>query len=339
MIPKLIITSATQVFTYDPNTRNRTTIRMGDGEYYGLTGRKGLWILSHSAINNLDPGYRSDPASSVRGYLSCTDCQSRIKSTPDLSMPHQILLHGDKIYATNTGKNCLSVYSTTGQLIREEYPSNRKWDRTPSMNHEHYNSIGIHEDRLFLLAHNHGRPSELWILSLESLEVERVVATDAIHAHNIWHDRGEFIICNSRDGSLYHVNEARSIWKSEEPNVMTRGLAVSSDYIFIGRTEFGRRYTRKINNGGVWIVDRKSLRTVHKMVFKGSGCIHEVRILDEPDLCHGRHVLRSKELHRLQSVPRALLLAHRIRPRNRAYNLALRIIHTFGLKEDFIVPH
>jgi hypothetical protein len=63
-------------------------------------------------------------------------------------------------------------------------------------------------------------------------------------------------------------------------------LAVNADYLFVGRSEYGDRGDRTVNDGGLWVIDRTTLTTIEQVRFPGSGCVNEIRLLDGPDECH-----------------------------------------------------
>ena len=50
--------------------------------------------------------------------------------------------------------------------------------------------------------------------------------------------------------------------------------------------------TRASRDGRVWVVERANWKTIDSLSLPGSGNVHEIRILDEPDLCHHGHVFR-----------------------------------------------
>jgi glycosyltransferase involved in cell wall biosynthesis len=67
--------------------------------------------------------------------------------------------------------------------------------------------------------------------------------------------------------------------------VLTRGLAATADYIVVGRSMLSPRASRADSDGGLWLLDRRTLATLEKVVLEGSGAVREVRILDRVDEC------------------------------------------------------
>jgi hypothetical protein len=123
-------------------------------------------------------------------------------------------------------------------------------------------------------------------LTWPELAPVRVHASSARWAHNVWNGEHGLVVCDSKDGCLRALRSDRVLWRPNEREVITRGLAVTPEFLYVGRSSYGTRNERVRNNGGLWMVDRKTLRTVASFVFPGSGCVNDVRVLDAPDECH-----------------------------------------------------
>ena len=59
-----------------------------------------------------------------------------------------------------------------------------------------------------------------------------------------------------------------------------------------GISAVASRGDRKDSDSGFCVIDRKSMRTLDSFIFRRCGAIHEVRWLDEVDLCHCPEILR-----------------------------------------------
>jgi len=266
-----------------------TQLRSGDGEYYGLSWRHDAISVGHSHVNNEELLTHGDLASAGRGDVVSYAADGRVlaRTQRRLLLAHQIEWTDDRLLVIDTGRERLSVYGVDGDLIGEVSLGARNWDRDPDgrIGH-HFNSLHSSGDRVWVVAHNHDRPSEVWELSWPDLELVEVHVTDAAWAHNIWDCDLGLITCDSRFGSLREVHSGETIWTADEDDVITRGLAVTSDHLFIGSSEFRGRGERLVNAGGLWIVDRSTLTTVEQLRFPGIGCVNEIRLLDGGDECH-----------------------------------------------------
>lgn len=284
----LLIATPNQILTYDPRTGGTRLLRLGDGEFYGITWNEQGAILTHSNHENEALSTHADYRAAARGWLSLDGPSGGRKAGEAcLLQPHQVEWVEDRAVAVNTGLNGLSTFSADGRLLQTVHLGGRQWDKGPDGSQgNHFNSVCRHGDRLLVLAHNHARPSAIWSLGWPDLEVQEVRETAASWAHNIWVGEHGTVICDSKGGSLVSVETGETLWKAEEPRVITRGLAVVGDHLYIGRSEYGDRSERKRNDGGVWIVDRKTLRTLDCHRFPGSGCVNEVRGISGLDECH-----------------------------------------------------
>jgi hypothetical protein len=121
------------------------------------------------------------------------------------------------------------------------------------------------------------------------------------------------VICDSKNGGLREATSGRTIWESEEKPVMTRGLAVSKDHIFIGASSINPRLERYWKDGVIWVLDRTTLKTVDKIVLPGGGDIHEIRLVGCTDACHNDQILTNKDLEPLKQISPIIQLAYQMR--------------------------
>ncbi len=294
----LLVSTPLQIFLVDEISNKISILRSGDGYYFGITHKNEKIVLSHSG-----------------GYLQNFGINCKPKRTKrHLHQPHQIEWAQDKILVTNTGKNCLSVYDEDGKLCRDVYLNEIHWDdKNINRKGNHFNSVHKHGEKVFVVAHNYERPSEIWELNWPDLEVENIQVCDAGWAHNIWvSDHGK-VICDSMNNRLYNVSTNETLWQSNEGGTLTRGLAVSDDYIFVGYSSVSERHDRFWKTGGVWIIDRNTYKMVKKIPIPGSGDINEIRLLDEADEGHNGCILKSEYLESIKTGSSIVNLAYNAR--------------------------
>lgn len=296
MGPGLLISTPMHILFLDPVSGINKSIRSGDGYYYGMTHKDGTMVLSHS-----------------EGYLGIYG--NEVKRTKShLIQPHQLEWVEDKILVTNTGKNCISVFDEHGELIRDVYLNDVRWDdKDQGRQGNHFNSVHYKDGVVYIIAHNYDRPSELWSLSWPDLEVMETTAINANWAHNFWAGEYGFVTCNSRHGSLVEISSGETLWSSDIPDLITRGLAVSEDHIFIGGSGMNVRKDRYWKNGHLWIVDRKTLKTLNRFTFPGSGDVHDIRIIGAPDACHNHQTIPHKAISQIEDVNRWIELFYGMR--------------------------
>lgn len=264
-------------------------LRSGDGEYFGLSWSSEAIFASHSRVSNEDLLTHEAFVAAERGEVVSYDGDGEVVArTPKrMLMPHQIEWVEDRLLVVDTGRERLSAYAEDGTLIGDVALGKVGWDRGPDgrMGH-HFNSVHRSGERVWVVAHNHDRPSELWELSWPALELVEIHATDASWAHNLWDGSLGLVVCDSRRGALREVRSGETLWADGERGPISRGLAVDADHLFIGRSEPSTRHGRLYNDGGLWVVDRHTLGTVEELRFPGRGCVNEVRLLDGVDEAH-----------------------------------------------------
>jgi hypothetical protein len=285
---RLLVATPLHLFLFDAPSGSLTELRSGDGEYYGLTWKRDAMFVAHSHVNNEEILTHEDLVTVDGGEVASYAADGHLARTPRrLLLAHQIEWADDRLLVVDTGRERLSIYAADGALIRDVALGDRGWDRGPGdlLGH-HFNSVHRSGDRVWVVAHNHDRPSEVWELSWPALELIEVHVTAAAWAHNLWDGALGLVICDSYAGRLHEVRSGETIWAPQEDGVITRGLAVDEDHLFIGHSEFGGRGERQVNDGGLWLIDRATLTTVEMFRFPGSGCVNEVRLLDAVDECH-----------------------------------------------------
>lgn len=333
----LLLVTPCQILQCDETTGRVRLLRAGDGEYYGLSwGPAGTVVVSHSGLDHDAFQTHEDYTRPPTGYVSIHtgegERRTRLDSPAGLVAPHQIELVDELIVATNTGRNCIVLYDLNGRLVRERRLVEARWDVNPDGSKgNHFNSVHRTGDRLWVVSHNFERPSCVWELSWPGLETVQVHETRARWAHNFWVGEYGPVVCNSKDGSLLSITTNETIWKAPEDHAITRGLAVLGDHIFVGRSAYAPRGERKFATGGLWVIDRKSLKTLESYVFPGVGCINEVRGCDGRDEAHVETPFDRSWLTRIGRIPTSERLAYELRRRPRAYS---RIRKLTGVGRD-----
>ena len=168
-----------------------------------------------------------------------------------------------------------------------------RWDRKGRQNPcgRHLNSLFLHRDQLHVIAHNYDRGSELIRFFWPEMDVIRIQKTSAQMAHNIWvTDEGQRVICDSMRGAVIDADSNDLLWQCEVPRVVTRGLASDGRHVFIGQSAIGSREQRTSRESRVWVVELASWKTLDSISLPNSGNIHDLRLIDQPDHCHHRHV-------------------------------------------------
>ncbi len=273
----LAVTTPLHLFFVDLNSLGSSIIRSGDGYYFGVTHKDGVIVLTHSG-----------------GYLQFFQKgKTNILSRFVLAQPHQIEFVQDKIVVTNTGYNCLSTFTSEGLWEQNIYLNDiKRDDKNKGILGNHFNTIHKHGDNIYVVAHNYNKFSEVWILSLPEMKVVDLVPSRANWAHNIWIGELGWVICDSKNGSLYDVINNETVWNPDVKGYLSRGLAVGKDYIFVGLSKMKERKHRSWTTGWIFVIDRKTLRTIDKIMLPASGDIHDIRIINGFDECHNDQIIK-----------------------------------------------
>ena len=255
--------------------------------YYGISwwGSSDYPVLAHSRVEVNALHTFEDYACSEQGYLSFAD-----KVSQDfLSCPHQIFCaHNGWVVATNTGKNRVSIYNPEKQFYKDLRENDIDWDRKGrnDLCGEHFNSVFVKDDRLYVLAHAFTRQSYVLEYSFPDCQlIQKHNITNRVGCHNIFVDAtGNMLTCSSNSGELLDIKSNQVIWSGSAS--FLRGLAVTTEMIVVGDSEIASYKNRNTTQCGLWLIDRKSLKTLDYVPLGHYGACHDVRILDVADEAH-----------------------------------------------------
>lgn len=289
---RILFTSPNWLSFFDFESGKMAKLADGPREFYGISGSEGHLVLSHSNIDCAHLKCHEDYRKSALGMLSIINGSDCAFSEQALLQPHQIECYGEYTLCASTGHNGIVVFD--GLLrARTVYPTTARWDIGPGeKTAHHFNSVHVEEGLVYAVSHNHTRDSTVWIFEWPSFALVDVVPTRSEWAHNIWLWGDDLILCNSKAGSLYSVREKRNIWAVEGGGYVTRGLAANDLYVIVGLSSLSPRADRNGNDSGFAVLDRKTMKTIETFIFPKNGVVHEIRLLDEADLCHGNSLLR-----------------------------------------------
>lgn len=208
-----------------------------------------------------------------------------------LSQPHQLICAPNNwIIATNTGRNCFTLYDPSSGFYKDIRINDIHWDRLGEDNScgEHFNSVYLKNNRLYVLAHRFKKTSHILEFSYpDCILLERYEIKQRSGLHNIWvDDSGNMMACHSDAGELIEVKSNETIWATGSP-CYSRGLAATTDIIIVGDSIVtSTRESRKNSSTVLWVINRKTLNTIDYLQLGAFGSVHEVRILDVADEAH-----------------------------------------------------
>ena len=296
----LLVSTPLHIFLVDTASGKISTVRTGDGYYYGISCNEETIVLTH-----------------FTGYLGFYAEQKAIQSVDHLDDPHQVEWVNDGcLLVANSGRNCVSIFDPQGKLSQDVFLNDIRVDDKKNRRGNHFNSVHKVEDRVYVVAHNYENPSKVWELNWPDLQVEKVWSSSATWAHNVWSSELGLVICNTKNGSLFEIYSQDDIWKSDDELVLTRGLAVHKNHIFVGCSTFTPRKHRYWTNSSICIIDRNTLQTIDKIMLPGSGEIREIRIVGYPDECHNQQIIQDTMIDQIKFTSKPVDIAYEIRKSN-----------------------
>lgn len=299
-----LISTVTGVLLVNLNTKRVFPLKTEYVEYFGISwfpqGKE--LVLSNNMIQATEP--IADPLLNLilseRGILSVGEK----KLPPFLSDPHQILCTADdKIICTNTGRNSLSVLDVNRpHLVQDIKIFDERWDSIPlngfMKKGHHLNSLFQKDDKLYVIAHGNEKGSSLVTLSYPDFDILSIEFLGGNrYLHNIWVTSEEQrISCLSEKGGLIELgkNTTSILWEASTP-IFTRGLAASSDFVLIGESQISGGKERGVSVSGLWLVDRKTWKTLDYFYLGPYGAIHDVRLVNISDEAHHGYIFQNLE--------------------------------------------
>ncbi len=294
----LLVSTPLHIFKVDPMSGQTEIVRLGDGYYYGISSKNDSIALTTTA-----------------GRVKIFSGKGlRQQSERTLSQPHQVEWVGDSLLVTNTGRNCISVFDENAVFQRDVFLNELRFDnKNKGRFGNHFNSVHREKDKVLVVAHNYEKPSRIFQLSWPELNVLGSRECGANWAHNVWECEYGQVICNSKAGTLHEVQQNRLLWQPDQQPVFTRGLSSSDQYIFVGKSAHSSRNRRFWDDGGIWVIDRSRLKTLHYIPLPGSGNVHEIRLVNQGDHCHNGQIITEGMIQSLREDSRVIRYAYYFR--------------------------
>lgn len=291
-----LVSTINHILLVDLATAKVSVVETHRRDYYGISWWENSEVptFTHSVLRGENLVTLEDYAHSEVGYLSFGE-----KTTSGfLSNPHQILCADNGwVVIANSGRNRITLFDPANGFSKDLRINNIAWDRLSKENlcGEHFNSVFIKNNRLYVLAH--GFHKSAYVLEYSYPECE-LIATHPIKQrcglHNIWLDNdNNMITCHSASGELIEIKTNEVLWKGAAS--YSRGFSVTNDLLIIGDSQIAMRQDREISQCGLWIVDRKTYKTIDYLPLGGFGSCHDVRLLDAPDEAHHGKIFKNKE--------------------------------------------
>jgi hypothetical protein len=275
---KLIISSFNYIAIYDLDKGIESILDEGRGKYFGVSWGDGTLYTTVGVRPKIAERYGKKIEK-----IMCFNKELKFQSFLfdngfGLKDVHQILCKDGFLWIVNSGRNRIDKFDFKSRKATSWYPLFFRRYR----DFNHLNSISIDGDKLYLLAHNNKRPSQIFIYTYPGLQLLKKIILGK-QAHNIYAEGSELFICDSllsgnlisTKGNFLHIEKG-----------YIRGLAVSKKLILVGSSNKASRYEREKGDCELYIFNRQTRKLESIDIIKGAGNIYEIRILDEWDYAH-----------------------------------------------------
>jgi hypothetical protein len=139
-----------------------------------------------------------------------------VVSTSGVPNVHQILYHNGYIYRTNTSNNTISrIHLASKEEVHYSFDTMSRVDSyvVPDTHEDvldtdtmHINHVAVHEEKLYVLAHNRGvKPSDVFVMDLDLTSAKEFVSLD-YRNHNLLFDNGKLYSLGTQNGYLVTVD-------------------------------------------------------------------------------------------------------------------------------------
>jgi len=210
---------------------------------------------------------------------------------------HQIIYNSKEngIYIADTANNLLRIVTPL-----PDYEDN--WDDIAPTSYmftdyNHFNGVWAQENKLYLIAHNRERPSEIFKFDCmlgTPFKLESKWRQGKGDAHNIVRYNNELVVLSTNGWIYGEQNNPIFYTKPFEPLSWARGLVLTDNYFVIGhslRKLIKIDRTNPMNEGKLEIFDSHDLSHVGTIILDNVGQVYDVRCLNQLDYAHNRIIL------------------------------------------------
>lgn len=209
-----------------------------------------------------------------------TELFAEIKDIHDV---HQICIHQDNCFLTDTGKNRVHVYDLNRKEVTHLL---NVGDERDDINH--INAVSVVEDHLLVGLNNRGH-SEAAILKIPLKRVldahqrvsseqdgETMTLAGLFHTHDIEPLEQGLLVCSSHTGEVFRVGQTQALLKA---NDWVRGLVATKEGLWVGASPLADRSERHREDldGQVYLYTSQAPWTKKRSVFlKGCGQVNDL---------------------------------------------------------------
>jgi hypothetical protein len=266
---KLLVTTSHSVLLVDGSSGDAKPVHRGQGLYFGIASDgEHFFVAARGRMVSSEV-----PAEEENGRILVFDPSLRLLE--EIAAPfalrdmHEILWHAGKLWITCSFDNMVAVYE----------PVSGHWDRwyplgptaAPPYDLNHFNSFGIVDGALAIVAHNWG---ESEVMRFET-GGRQLLSRQLLgrQAHNLRMLEGEGLLtCSSAEGELV----ATSGWQLQVGG-FPRGLILGAHERYVGISEIAERQDRDLTTGRIAVYD-EGWNLQRTLLFPQEGLLLELAV-------------------------------------------------------------
>jgi hypothetical protein len=292
----IYITASTGVFAYNPE--NKTTTQVMSNKYRPGFFRKkshGYFGICHDTKHNrvivasrekLGTPKADKPTTDagLHAIDPVTNTFQTLGYVMDVHDVHQIDIHDDVVFLTDTGKNRVIGYNLRSNNISSTINFGQAREDI-----HHINAVTIHGEQMLVGLNNRGeKASEILSLPL-SLVMQQSLIDDAFeHAteikslapHTNTHDiepyKNTLLVSSSHKSMVIDSSTSQPLITGEN---WLRGLTHDNQYLWVGQSHYAKRARRhsKSLDGTMLKIDSNSLQITDIITIPGTGQINDLQ--------------------------------------------------------------
>jgi hypothetical protein len=262
---KLLVTTSRSLLLFDVNTGECQPIHRGAGLYYGIaaTPRHYLVAARQRMVSS------TDAVDTEKGQIFIFD--QRLQWVGSWQPPfalrdmHEIKWHRRHLWVTCSYDNMLAIRSPDGRW-EQWYPLGEPATDLRDINH--FNSLFLHGNRLWVLAHNRG-PSEILQFDINMRRLHQRMPLGR-QAHNLWQIDNQWHTCSSAEGGI--TNQSGGFIAT---GGFPRGIARLKKGWAVGISQLAERQQRDFSEGQIVIYDQQ-WQELQRHTLQGEGLILDI---------------------------------------------------------------
>ncbi len=268
---KFLVSTSRALLLFDADRKTFDVVHEGKGLYYGISRFPEGYLVA--ARNRMVSS--QDPIDQERGEILVFS--NRLALTGQWQAPfplrdmHQIRWFKGELWVTCTFEDMIAVRVDSGAW-RKWFPLGEGPPGTPER--YHFNSLSFFENRLAVLAHNHGLSVVYEFDALGHGDLVNQFSL-GVQAHNLWVDGGQWHVCSSAEGTVCGQFSGEVALTGGFP----RGVSAWNAGWLVGISEIAERKDRDFSNAQVCGFD-KNWRECFRVGLQGFGLVLDIEPLN-----------------------------------------------------------